>query len=117
MPDPSPAPLPFESALAELEQILRALEDGTTSLDEALARYERGVGLLKQCYGQLRSAETRIQQLAGVTADGTPELKPFEHTAAVEKPGPPKRKPPSPPKLSDWGKNGHADGAADDLPF
>ncbi len=114
---PDPAPLPFESSLAELEQILRALEDGTTSLDDALARYERGVGLLKQCYGQLRLAEARIQQLTGVAADGTPEMKPFEHTAAVEKPGTPKRKPPTPPKLSDWGKNGHAAEPGDDLPF
>ena len=53
MSDPTPLPS-FEKALAELEKILRDLEDGTTTLDEALARYERGVGLLKQCYGQLR---------------------------------------------------------------
>lgn len=114
---PDPAPLPFESSLAELELILRALEDGTTSLDDALARYERGVGLLKQCYGQLRSAEARIQQLAGVAADGTPELKPFEHTAAVEKSGVPKRKPPTPPKLGDRDRNGRLGESSDDIPF
>ncbi|MFO0851263.1 MAG: exodeoxyribonuclease VII small subunit [Gemmataceae bacterium] len=39
----------FEQALAELDRILRDLEDGTTTLDDALARYERGVGLLKLC--------------------------------------------------------------------
>ena len=40
-----PPPLRFEQALAELESILRELEDGTTSLEDALERYERGVGL------------------------------------------------------------------------
>lgn len=72
----------FESALVEVEQILRALEDGTTTLEESLARYERGVGLLKICYGHLRSAEARITQLAGVDSEGKPIMNPFEHTAA-----------------------------------
>lgn len=87
----------FEDALAELDRILRALEDGTTTLEDALARYERGVGLLKQCYGQLRSAESRIRQL-GPLADDAPglDLSPFGHTAAAEKPKPPpKRRPPA----------------------
>jgi exodeoxyribonuclease VII small subunit len=92
-------PVRFEQALGELEKILRDLEDGTTTLEDALARYEKGVGLLRQCYAQLRDAEQRIQQLAGVTEDGRPDLKPFEHTAAVEKAKPPARrpKPPEPP--------------------
>ena len=72
----------FETALNEVEQILRALEDGTTTLEESLSRYERGVGLLKICYGHLRSAETRITQLAGVDSEGKPITKPFEHTAS-----------------------------------
>jgi exodeoxyribonuclease VII small subunit len=86
MPEtPPPTPPRFEAALAELDKILRDLEDGTTTLEEALARYERGVGLLKQCYGQLRDAEQRIRQLSGVAEDGKPDLKPFEHTASVER--------------------------------
>jgi exodeoxyribonuclease VII small subunit len=95
MPPPDPEPVKFEQALAELERILRDLEDGTTSLDDALARYERGVGLLRLCYAQLRDAEQKIQLLAGLTADGKPDLQVFEHTAAVEKANaaPAKRKP------------------------
>lgn len=98
-----PDPIPFEKALAELECILRDLEDGTTSLDDALARYERGVGLLRLCYGQLRDAEQKIQQLAGLTADGKPDLHVFEHTAAVEKAAPPGRRKSAKP-------NGNPDG-------
>lgn len=84
MPD-SPSPVKFEQAIAELDRILRELEDGTTSLEDALARYERGVGLLRQCYGQLRSAEQKIQQLSGISEDGKPDLRPFDHTSSVDK--------------------------------
>src|SRR5437899_1814926 len=84
MPSSEPSNLPFEQALAELERILRDLEDGTISLEDSLARYERGVSLLRHCYGQLRDAEQRVKQLAGLTDDGTPDLKPFEHSSSIE---------------------------------
>jgi exodeoxyribonuclease VII small subunit len=84
MPPSDSPPVPFEQALVELERILRDLEVGTISLEDSLARYERGVGLLRQCYGQLRDAEQRVKQLAGLTEDGTPDLRPFEHTASIE---------------------------------
>jgi exodeoxyribonuclease VII small subunit len=80
---PSPPPS-FEHALAELETILRALEDGTTSLEDALARYESGVRLLRHCYAQLRDAEQRVKLLAGVSEDGAADLRPFDHVASIE---------------------------------
>lgn len=73
---------PFEEALAELEQIVRDLEDGTTTLEESLARYERGVGLLKGCYAHLQAAEQKIALLAGLDGDGKPVLQPFDHAAS-----------------------------------
>ena len=84
MPPADPEPVRFEQALAELDRILRDLEDGTTSLDDALARYERGVALLRLCYGQLKDAEQRVRLLAGVADDGGPELQPFEHVASID---------------------------------
>jgi exodeoxyribonuclease VII small subunit len=74
----------FEAALAELEQILRSLEDGTITLEESLARYERGVALLKHCYGQLQVAEQRINLLAGLDAEGKPVLQAFDHTGSAD---------------------------------
>ena len=47
----------FEVALAEVEQIVRTLEDGATTLEDGLAKYERGVTLLKLCYGHLRGRD------------------------------------------------------------
>jgi exodeoxyribonuclease VII small subunit len=82
-PNPS-EPVVFEEALAELESILRSLEDGATGLEESLARYERGVGLLKSCYAQLRQAEQRITLLSGVGEDGKPVTQPFEPPATLD---------------------------------
>lgn len=84
MPPTETPPPRFEQALSELESILRELEDGTTSLEDALARYERGVGLLRHCYAQLRDAEQKVKLLAGLTEDGGADLKPFEHVASIE---------------------------------
>ena len=79
-----PDSLTFEQALAELERIVRELEDGQTGLESALASYEKGVGLLKRCYGQLRQAEQRIVLLTGEDGDGQPLTRPFEHAASVD---------------------------------
>jgi len=84
MPQAESPPLRFEQALAELDGILRELEDGTTSLEDSLARYVRGVGLLRQCYAQLRDAEQKVKLLAGLTDDGGADLKSFEHVASIE---------------------------------
>jgi exodeoxyribonuclease VII small subunit len=84
MSEPVPAEVSFEDALTELENIVRELEDGSIGLEQSLARYEVGVGLLKQCYAKLAAAEKRIVQLAGIDADGNAVLEPFAHSAAVE---------------------------------
>src|SRR5262249_25685855 len=76
--------LTFEQALAELEQIVRELEDGQTGLEEALARYETGVHLIKRCYHQLSHAEQRILQLTGQDGEGKAVLQPFDHAATAD---------------------------------
>jgi exodeoxyribonuclease VII small subunit len=84
MTDPQVESLTFEQALAELERIVRDLEDGQIGLEESLSRYERGVRLLKRCYGQLSQAEQRVLQLTGVDDDGQPITQPFEHAATAD---------------------------------
>jgi exodeoxyribonuclease VII small subunit len=76
--------LTFEQALAELEQIVRELEDGQTSLEGSLSRYEAGVRLLKRCYDQLSHAEQRILLLTGQHEDGQPITRSFDHTATAD---------------------------------
>src|SRR5262245_34833883 len=84
MAEPTSDNLTFEQALAELERIVRELEDGKIGLEESLARYEHGVGLLRRCYGQLRQAEQRIVELTGIDGDGKGLTRPFAHTAKVQ---------------------------------
>jgi len=79
-----PTPVRFEDALRELDSILRDLEEGAVSLEDSLARYERGVGLLKQCYSQLKEAEHRVHLLMGTKEDGSPEMQIFEPNSKTE---------------------------------
>ena len=55
--------LTFEQARAELDEIVRRLEDGGTSLDEALALWERGEALHRHCARILSAAEERLRAL------------------------------------------------------
>jgi exodeoxyribonuclease VII small subunit len=81
MNEPLPDNLTFEESLLELERTVRELEEGRLGLDEALTRYEQGVGLIKLCYTQLREAEQRILLLTGSDEQNQPILQPFKHEA------------------------------------
>ncbi len=88
----------FEDSLAELEQIVHALEDGQIGLADALARYEQGATLLKKCYKQLADAEQRIELLSGVDSDGNACVEGFDsqkkHASGEDSPPPGKTKTP-----------------------
>lgn len=53
----------FEAAIAELETIVKQLEEGDLSLEASLALYERGVELARFCHARLEEAERRIEIL------------------------------------------------------
>ena len=53
----------FESAIAELESIVKALEDGDLALEKSLELFERGVQLSRFCHSKLEAAERRIEIL------------------------------------------------------
>jgi exodeoxyribonuclease VII small subunit len=63
----------FESAIAELEKIVKQLEDGDLPLDTSLALFERGVELSRYCHDQLGAAQKRIELLTerGDLKDGS----------------------------------------------
>jgi exodeoxyribonuclease VII small subunit len=58
----------FDEALGQLEQVVRGLESGQMSLDDALALFERGIRLAQACQQMLDQAELRVRQL--VTEEG-----------------------------------------------
>ena len=53
----------FEAAIAELEGVVRKLEEGDMPLEQSLALYERGVQLSRFCHARLEEAERRIEIL------------------------------------------------------
>ena len=53
----------FETAIAELETIVKKLEEGDLPLEASLQLYERGVQLSRFCHAQLEQAERRIEIL------------------------------------------------------
>jgi exodeoxyribonuclease VII small subunit len=53
----------FESAIAELEKIVKQLEEGDLALEKSLALFERGVELSRYCHEQLGAAQRRIEVL------------------------------------------------------
>lgn len=72
---PAIAKLSFEDALAELEKIVRNLEDGKTRLDEAISAYERGAALKRHCEARLREAQLVIEKIS-IAEDGSVKLSP-----------------------------------------
>jgi exodeoxyribonuclease VII small subunit len=65
-PTPSaPDDLTFGSALAELDQIVAALEGGQLELEDSLGRYERGVSLLRALQAKLADAQQKVTMLIG----------------------------------------------------
>jgi len=57
------AVMSFEDALAELEAIVARLETGRSSLDEAIAAYERGARLKRHCESKLRDAQEKVEKI------------------------------------------------------
>ena len=53
----------FEAALAELDTIVKKLEEGDLPLEASLQLYERGVQLSRFCHARLEDAERRIEIL------------------------------------------------------
>lgn len=62
--DPTPiADMKFETALAELENIVSSMEGGKLELDASIAAYRRGMELMKHCQAQLADADKQIRML------------------------------------------------------
>lgn len=69
-PNPSGAPT-FESAIEEVETIIRRIETGEVGLEDSLAQYERGIQLIKHCRGVLEKVEARVLDLTSQMKAGS----------------------------------------------
>ena len=68
--------LSFEAALARLETVVDAMEQGEVPLADLLGKYEEGSRLLKVCEARLKEAELRIEKLRK-EKDGAVSLEPL----------------------------------------
>lgn len=74
---PDIAAMSFEDALAELDRIVRQLEDGRGKLDDSILAYERGALLKRHCETRLKEAEAKVERIA-LSPDGVLSAKPAE---------------------------------------
>jgi exodeoxyribonuclease VII small subunit len=73
----------FESALEDLELVVEQLETGALSLEDSLAAFEKGVGLVKFCNQKLNEVEKKIDFLVK-DKEGKLQLKAFEELPSQE---------------------------------
>lgn len=59
----SSPPKNFETALADLTEIVRQMEEGQLPLEQSLAAYKRGAELLQFCQKSLQDAEQQVRIL------------------------------------------------------
>jgi exodeoxyribonuclease VII small subunit len=71
----------YEQSLAQLDETLRALEDGKLTLEEAIAAVARGREYLRLCQQKLEEARQRIETLP-VHDDAPDEAPPHPATVA-----------------------------------
>jgi exodeoxyribonuclease VII small subunit len=57
--------LTYEQAFTELEATVAALETHTSTLDEALALFDRGQALARYCARLLDQAEMKVKRISG----------------------------------------------------
>jgi len=56
-------PQNFEAALNQLEGIVKKMETGELSLEDALKNFEEGIRLSRDCQTSLKNAEQKVQLL------------------------------------------------------
>ena len=73
-----PSEQSFEQALAELEKIVKKMESGDLTLEQALATHKRGLELAKFCQQRLEAAQQQVKVLEGEV------LKPLENLGETQ---------------------------------
>jgi exodeoxyribonuclease VII small subunit len=66
MPKPSTSidKISYEQALAELEEIIKKLDNQPLELDTTLKQFERGRALIQRCQTLLDQAELKVRELS-----------------------------------------------------
>lgn len=63
----------YEDGIVELNGIIEKIENGALPMNEMLKLFERGVKLVKLCYGQLDKAKGKMTEIKE-SLDGLEEI-------------------------------------------
>ena len=74
---PDIAAFSFETAMGELETIVRRLEKGDGSLESSLSDYARGTALRTHCAAMLSDAKMKVEMIVK-QSNGAVTLAPFD---------------------------------------
>ncbi|MGB6976621.1 MAG: exodeoxyribonuclease VII small subunit [Gammaproteobacteria bacterium] len=66
----------FETAMAELNQIVEKMEQGGLSLEDSLKLFEKGIMLTRQCQQALQQVEQKVKIL--VEKNGQPSMETYQ---------------------------------------
>ncbi|MEE9452157.1 MAG: exodeoxyribonuclease VII small subunit [Gammaproteobacteria bacterium] len=76
MPRKQAEKVDFEASLEQLSQIVKVMEQGDLSLEDALKYFEQGIKLTHQCQSALQKAEQKVKILMEENKEGI--LEPYE---------------------------------------
>ena len=74
--------LQIESTMKSIEKLLEKLENPDTPLNESMAHFEEGIGLIRQAQEMLAAAEQKIELL--LEEDGEPVVSEFDDDEDIE---------------------------------
>jgi exodeoxyribonuclease VII small subunit len=83
---PDVSTLTYEQARDELVEVVRQLEAGSTSLEDALTLWERGEALAARCQSWLDNARARLDAAHAAPADGQPRTADRPRGSAAARP-------------------------------
>lgn len=67
----------FETSLKQLEEIVREMESGELTLEQAVKKYETGIAQVRFCMDILDKTEQKISQLT-LDPEGNPKESAFD---------------------------------------
>ena len=73
------ATMTFETALTELETIVKKLETGDVDLEQSIVLYERGTQLKAHCESKLATAKEKVEKIT-LSASGAISAAPADIT-------------------------------------
>jgi exodeoxyribonuclease VII small subunit len=61
--EPENTEKPFEELMKDLEAEVRSLESGDLTLDNAMASFEKGMKLARECEKKLAQAKSKVEKI------------------------------------------------------